>query len=146
MCEYERICVWRCLLKSISHTQLCSFFFRQGFSKKISSQEEPETLSWFRRVTDSWHLSNKTSPTRLRKRRRKRRSECHMERTLPSLLRNFNQCQAQWWLALYFQLKNCWIHTHTHTHTLSHSPFLLTITVFWSGHTRERKEEQVCWV
>lgn len=94
--------------------------FRQSISQKISSQEEPETLGRLRRVTADKRHFNKNFIHPWRKRRW--RAESSTVSTLCPLLRNFNQCQAQRWLA---QLKNCWTHTHTHIHC---SPFCLTIT------------------
>lgn len=99
--------------------------FRQSISQKISSQEEPETLGRLRRVTADKRHFNKNFIHPWRKRRR--RAESSTVSTLCPLLRNFNQCQAQRWLA---QLKNCW--THTHTHTLQ--PLLFNDYFFWRCH------------
>ena len=61
----------------------------------------------------------------------KEEEEGGCERILLSLLMNFNQCQAQRWLALYFQLINCWTHTHTHTHTHSSETGVLGLKGTW---------------
>lgn len=61
--------------------------------------------------------------------------EHHAEHSLLSLLMNFNQCQAQQWLALYFHLKNCWTHTHTQSLFWTHSS---------ATHRREKWDRRAC--
>lgn len=107
---HEITIVWLCVFASVFKEKSLSFTLSSP--DKASPRRSPRKRNQKRSAgSDEWRVPD-TSATNLHPPVYVRRGGGGVRATwsaLPYLLRNFNQCQAQQWLAVYFQLKNCWI-------------------------------------